>query len=89
MGKGIGKAITTGDGRAAASGIVRGATVFGTGVGQGVESVVTGTVEGTFTAGQGLFSGVKGVGKGIGNALLGKKSNSGDTSSQRRKSEKR
>jgi len=59
MVKGIGRGITTGDGRAVVSGLSQGATSVGTGVGQGVESVVTGTAEGVFSVGQGLFHGVK------------------------------
>jgi phage-related protein len=74
MGKGIGRGITSGDGRAVASGLVQGVTTMGTGVGQGVESVISGTAEGALSVGQGLFSGVKNVGKGIGGALLGKSS---------------
>lgn len=77
VGKGIGKGIISGDGRAAASGIVNGATTIGTGVGQGVESVVTGAAEGVMSVGHGLFSGVKNVGKGIGDAFLGKSSKRG------------
>jgi phage-related protein len=72
MTKGIGKGITSGDGRAAASGIVQGVSAMGTGVGQGVESVVSGTADGVISVGQGLFSGVKNVGKGIGGAFIGK-----------------
>jgi vacuolar protein sorting-associated protein 13A/C len=74
IGKGIGKGITEGDGRAVASGLVQGATSVGTGVGQGVESVVMGVGEGVVTAGQGVFSGVMSIGKGIGDAFQGKKS---------------
>lgn len=74
MGKGIGKGITSGNGRAVASGLVQGVATMGTGVGQGVESVVSGTAEGVMSVGHGLFSGVKNVGKGIGGALLGKRS---------------
>lgn len=74
IGKGIGKGLTTGDGRAVAEGFSQGARSVGTGVGQGVESVVTGTAEGVLSVGQGLFSGVKSVGKGISGAFAGKNS---------------
>lgn len=74
VGKGVGKGITTGDGRAVVSGITQGVASVGTGVGQGVESVVTGAAEGVFSVGKGLFSGVKSVGKGIGGAFGGKPS---------------
>jgi len=73
MGKGVGKGITTGDGKAVISGITQGVASVGTGVGQGVESVVTGAAEGVFSVGKGLFSGVKSVGRGIGGAFAGKK----------------
>lgn len=72
-GKGIGKGITTGDGRAVASGLAEGVASVGTGVGQGVESVVMGVGDGVLSVGQGLFSGVKNVGRGIGGAFSGKK----------------
>lgn len=75
-GKGLGKGITTGDGRAAASGIAQGAASIGTGVGQGVESVVTGAADGVLSVGHGLFTGVRHVGRGIGGAFTGKKSSS-------------
>jgi phage-related protein len=74
VGKGIGKGLTHGDGRAVATGFTQGATNIGTGVGQGVESIVTGTAEGVLSVGQGLFSGVRSVGRGIGGAFTGKKS---------------
>jgi phage-related protein len=73
IGKGVGKGITTGDGRAVVSGITEGVTSVGTGVGQGVESVVTGAAGGVYSVGTGLFSGVKSIGKGIGGAFAGKK----------------
>jgi phage-related protein len=71
--KGVGKGITTGDGRAVVSGITQGVASVGNGVGQGVESVVTGAAGGVYSVGMGLFSGVKSVGKGIGGAFVGKK----------------
>ena len=43
VGKGIGKGLVEGDGRAIANGLAEGATSVGTGVGQGVESLVQGT----------------------------------------------
>ena len=72
-GKGLGKGITQGDGRAVATGLMQGGAAVGTGVGQGIESVVTGTAQGVLNVGQGLFSGAKNVGKGFGGAFLGKK----------------
>jgi phage-related protein len=72
IGKGVGTAITTGDGRAFVSGVSDGVSSLGAGVGQGIESVVTGTTEGVFSVGQGLFSGVKSVGQGITGAFRGK-----------------
>jgi hypothetical protein len=72
-GKGLGKGITTGDGRAVASGLAQGGAAIGTGMGQGLESVITGTAEGVLNVGQGLFSGVRSVGRGIGGAFVGKK----------------
>ena len=72
-GKGLGKGITKGDGRAVATGLMQGGAAVGTGVGQGIESVVTGTAQGVLNVGQGLFSGAKNVGKGFGGAFLGKK----------------
>jgi hypothetical protein len=72
VGKGIGKGITSGDGRAVASGLAEGTAAIGSGVGQGLESVVTGTADGVLSVGQGIFSGVRSVGKGIGGALTGK-----------------
>lgn len=73
VGKGLGKGITQGDGRAVATGLMQGGAAVGTGVGQGIESVVTGTAQGVLNVGQGLFSGAKNVGKGFGGAFLGKK----------------
>jgi vacuolar protein sorting-associated protein 13A/C len=73
VGKGLGKGITQGDGRAVATGLIQGGAAVGTGVGQGIESVVTGTAQGVLNVGQGLFSGAKNVGKGFGGAFLGKK----------------
>jgi hypothetical protein len=75
MGKGLGKGIVQGDGRAVASGLMQGGAAVGSGVGQGLESVATGTVEGVVNVGQGLFSGVRNVGRGIGGAFTGKKTN--------------
>lgn len=46
---------------------------MGTGVGEGVESIVTGVSDGVLSVGQGLFSGVKHLGRGIGGAVVGKK----------------
>lgn len=74
IGKGIGKGISTGDGRAVVSGFAEGATSVGTGVGQGVETVVVGAAEGVLSVGQGLFSGAKSIGKGISGAFRGKPS---------------
>jgi phage-related protein len=73
IGKGIGKGITFGDGRAVASGLANGVSSIGNGVGQGVGSVVQGTAGGVLSVGKGLFSGVQSVGRGIGGAFTGKK----------------
>lgn len=43
VGKGIGKGLIEGDGRAIATGLTEGATSVGTGVGQGIETLVHGT----------------------------------------------
>ena len=72
-GKGIGKGVTTGDGRAVVDGFSNAAVSVGSGVGQGVESAVMGAADGVMAVGQGLFSGVKNVGMGIGGAFSGKK----------------
>ena len=73
IGKGIGKGITTGDGRAVVEGISKGASSVGGGIAQGAESAVMGTADGLMSAGKGLFSGLKNVGQGIGGAIRGKK----------------
>lgn len=65
-GKGIGKGVSSGDGKAVISGFTEGAASIGSGVGQGVESAVMGTADGILSVGQGLFSGVKSIGKGFG-----------------------
>jgi hypothetical protein len=72
IGKGIGKGITTGDGRAVVEGISKGASSFGGGIAQGAESAVVGTADGLLSAGRGIFSGFKSVGQGIGGAITGK-----------------
>ena len=73
IGKGIGKGIATGDGRAVVDGITKGASSFGNGIAQGAESAVMGTADGLLSAGKGIFSGFKSVGHGIGGAIRGKK----------------
>lgn len=73
IGKGIGKGITTGDGKAVVQGIAKGASSVGGGFAQGAESAVVGTLDGALTAGKGIFSGFKNVGQGISGAITGKK----------------
>lgn len=73
IGKGIGKGIATGDGRAVVDGITKGASSFGNGIAQGAESAVMGTADGLLSVGKGIFSGVKSVGRGVGGAIRGKK----------------
>lgn len=73
IGKGIGKGITTGDGRAVVDGIAKGASSVGGGIAQGAESAVVGTADGLLSAGKGIFSGFRNVGQGIGGAFTGKK----------------
>jgi hypothetical protein len=73
IGKGIGKGIATGDGKAVVDGIAKGASSVGNGIAQGAESAVMGTADGLLTAGKGIFSGFKSVGVGIGGAIRGKK----------------
>lgn len=73
IGKGIGKGLTKGDGKAVLDGFSQGLTSVGGGLATGAESVVVGTADGLFSAGRGIFSGVKNVGKGIGGAFTGKK----------------
>ena len=73
IGKGIGKGIATGDGRAVVDGITKGASSFGNGIAQGAESAVMGTADGLLSVGKGIFSGVKNVGRGVGGAIRGKK----------------
>lgn len=68
-GKGIGKGVSTGDGKAVVSGFAEGAASVGSGVGQGVESAVMGTADGVLSVGKGLFSGAKSIGKGFGGAF--------------------
>jgi hypothetical protein len=72
-GKGIGKGVTQGDGRAILDGFSDGANSIGKGFGQGVNTTVTGAADGVLTAGHGLVSGAKNIGKGLGGALFGKK----------------
>jgi len=74
IGKGIGKGIATGDGRAMVEGISKGASTLGGGIMQGAESTVVGTADGLLSAGKGIFSGFQSVGHGIGGAIRGKKS---------------
>ena len=73
IGKGIGKGIATGDGKAVVEGLSKGATSVGGGIAQGAESAVMGTADGLLSAGKGIFSGFKNVGQGIGGAIRGKK----------------
>lgn len=68
-GKGIGKGVSSGDGKAVITGFAEGAASIGNGVGQGVESAVMGAADGVLTVGQGLLSGAKSIGKGIGGAF--------------------
>jgi hypothetical protein len=46
IGKGIGKGVTTGDGKAVLSGIAEGATSVSTGFGEGVGTAVIGAADG-------------------------------------------
>ena len=73
IGKGIGKGITKGDGRAVVDGFQQGFVSAGSGLATGAETVVVGVGDGIFSVGRGLFSGVKKVGKGVGGAFSGKK----------------
>jgi hypothetical protein len=73
VGKGIGKGITTGDGKAVVDGLTKGVSSAGGGIAQGAESAVMGAADGFLSAGRGLFSGVKSVGRGLGGAVTGKK----------------
>jgi hypothetical protein len=73
IGKGIGKGIVTGDGKAVVQGFAQGANSVGGGIAQGAESAVMGTADGFLSAGRGLFSGVKSVGRGFGGAITGKR----------------
>jgi hypothetical protein len=70
--KGVGKAVTSGDGKAAITGIGDGAVSIGNGIIKGGESVVTGVGDGVFAVGKGLFSGVKSVGMGLGGMVTGR-----------------
>eukprot|EP00547_Thalassionema_nitzschioides_P008181 CAMPEP_0194228780 /NCGR_PEP_ID=MMETSP0156-20130528/43548_1 /TAXON_ID=33649 /ORGANISM="Thalassionema nitzschioides, Strain L26-B" /LENGTH=3225 /DNA_ID=CAMNT_0038961301 /DNA_START=77 /DNA_END=9754 /DNA_ORIENTATION=- len=79
-GKGIGKAVTKGDGKAVLTGISEGATSIGFGVGQGVETAVIGAADGVLAVGKGLFSGAKKIGKGVGGAFNTKKDEKKDSS---------
>lgn len=72
-GKGIGKGVSKGDGKAVISGFTDAGKSIGNGFGQGVNSTVTGAADGVLSAGQGLVSGVKNIGKGFGSAFLGSK----------------
>eukprot|EP00536_Pseudo-nitzschia_multiseries_P011592 jgi/Psemu1/206332/e_gw1.405.38.1 len=73
VGKGIGKAITTGNGGAVAEGFKKGAKSVGGGFKQGAESAVGGTTSGFVSVGKGLFGGIKGVTQGFGGAIRGNK----------------
>lgn len=73
IGKGIGKGIVKGDGKAVLDGFQQGVASAGGGLAIGAETAVVGAADGLFSAGRGLFSGVKSVGKGIGGAFTGKK----------------
>jgi hypothetical protein len=73
IGKGIGKGITKGDGRAVVDGFQQGLVSAGTGLASGAETAVVGAADGIISVGRGLFSGVKNVGKGLGGAFAGKK----------------
>ncbi|GKY92337.1 hypothetical protein MPSEU_000204700 [Mayamaea pseudoterrestris] len=72
VGKGFGKGLIEGDGRAISTSLSDGATSVGTGVGQGIETLVQGTASGVYSLGNGIFSGVKTIGQGIGGAFTGK-----------------
>jgi hypothetical protein len=73
IGKGIGKGIVKGDGKAVVTGFQQGFVSAGSGLATGAETVVVGATDGIISVGRGLFSGVKNVGKGIGGAFTGKK----------------
>ncbi len=73
IGKGIGKGLTKGDGKAVLHGFSQGFTSVGEGLVFGAESAAVGTADGLFSVGRGLFSGVKSVGQGFGGAFTGKK----------------
>jgi hypothetical protein len=68
-GKGIGKGVMKGDGKAVLSGLSDGAVSMSQGVGQGVESAVMGAADGFLSVGHGIFSGAKSIGKGFGGAF--------------------
>jgi hypothetical protein len=63
VGKGLGKGIATGDGKAVMDGFARGASSAGGGIAHGAESAVVGAADGFLSAGKGLFSGVKNLGR--------------------------
>ena len=75
IGKGIGKGIATGDGKAFVEGVSKGASSVGGGIAQGAGSAVMGTADGLLSAGKGIFSGFKSVGQGFEGAFTGKKLN--------------
>jgi len=75
IGKGVGRGITTGDGKAVVDGLSQGASTIGGGIAQGAESAVVGAADGFLAAGKGLFSGAQSLGVGIGGAFRGKKPN--------------
>jgi hypothetical protein len=75
-GKGIGKGVTSGDGRVILGGFADGAKSIGKGLGQGVSTTVIGSADGVLTAGKGLLSGAKNLGRGFGGVFLGGKKKS-------------
>mmetsp|Transcript_58755 Transcript_58755/g.68646 ORF Transcript_58755/g.68646 Transcript_58755/m.68646 type:complete len:357 (+) Transcript_58755:241-1311(+) len=90
VGKGIGKGVVDGDVMEVLTGFADGAAMIGSGVGQGMESVVLGVGDGVLSMGKGFFSGFKSVGMGVGDALTGEKKERKGTpqkgNSRRRKS---
>jgi len=73
IGKGIGKGLTKGDGKAVVDGFQQGFASAGSGLATGAGTVAAGVGDGVLSVGRGLFSGVKNVGKGVGGAFTGKK----------------
>lgn len=73
IGKGIGRGITTGDGKAVVEGLSKGVSSIGGGIANGAESAVMGAADGFLAAGKGLMSGAQSLGAGIGGAFRGRK----------------